>query len=152
MNILIAAIGKLKSGPELALYEHYTKRLAWKIKLHEFELKKPLSSPQRKAAEAGLLLPACENADHIIALDEKGRELESPQFAAYLQKRRDNGDRTIAFIIGGADGLDDSIRKKAGLMLSLGKMTWPHLLVRGMLAEQLYRAHTILNNHPYHRE
>src|ERR1700722_6838344 len=150
MHIIISAIGKLK-GVELRLYEHYAARLAWKISLHEFEVKKQLAPEQRKAQEAALLLSACKNATHIIALDEKGKELTSYALAAHLQKCQLHGTSTIAFIIGGADGLDDSIRKRADMLLSFGRITWPHLLVRGLLAEQLYRSHTILNNHPYHR-
>lgn len=142
----------MKSGPETALYEHYVKRLHWKITLREFEIKKSLASEQRKAGEAELLLAACKDADHIIALDEKGKELTSAGFAGYLEKCRDHGDRNMAFIIGGADGLHQSIRDKANLLLSFGRITWPHLLVRGLLAEQIYRSYTIINNHPYHRE
>jgi len=152
MHIILAAMGKLKSDPELALYTHYTKRLPWKITLKEYELKKPLTSAQRKSQEAGLLLKAVQEAEHVIALDEKGGELTSVAFAGHLQKQQDQGARSIAFIIGGADGLDETVVRRAQLVLSLGRITWPHLLMRGLLAEQLYRAHTILNHHPYHRE
>lgn len=152
MRIILSAVGKFKTGPENALYAHYTKRLPWKMELREFDIKKMLATPQRKSEEARLLLAACEGADHIIALDEKGKEITSAAFATHLQKRRDSGDRTIAFIIGGADGLDETVRAKANLLISFGRITWPHLLVRGLIAEQLYRAYTIMNNHPYHRE
>lgn len=152
MQVILATIGKFKSGPEAELFEHYTKRLPWKLTLKEFDLKKPLPSEQRKLQEAELLLGACKEADHIIALDEIGKDIGSLAFAAHLQRREDAGDRRIAFIIGGADGLHDSVRKRANLLLSFGRVTWPHLLVRGLLAEQLYRAYTILQNHPYHRE
>lgn len=152
MKIIFSTIGKFKSGPELALYEHYAGRVPWKITLKEFDIKKTLPAPVRKSEEAKLLLSACEDADHIIVLDEKGQEMSSTAFAGHLQKRRDSGDRAIAFIIGGADGLDETVRIKAHLLLSLGRTTWPHLLVRGLIAEQLYRAHTIMTNHPYHRE
>ncbi|HEU5046874.1 MAG TPA: 23S rRNA (pseudouridine(1915)-N(3))-methyltransferase RlmH [Rickettsiales bacterium] len=152
MHILLATIGKFKSGPEAALYEHYTKRLLWKTTLKEFDIKKPLPPEQKKLQEAELLLGACKEADHIIALDETGREMGSQEFASHLRRREDAGDRKIAFIIGGADGLHESVRKRANLLLSFGRVTWPHLLVRGLIAEQLYRAYTILNNHPYHRE
>lgn len=118
----------------------------------EFEIKKTLPSVQRKEQEAELLLSAVAAAQHVIALDEKGKEFTSKLFAAHLQKQQDQGARTIAFVIGGADGLHDNILKRAHATLSLGRLTWPHMLVRGLLAEQLYRAHTILNHHPYHRE
>ncbi len=152
MHILIAAIGKLKSGPEQALYNHYIRRLPWKITVKEHDIKKILSSPERKQQEAELLLATAKDADHIIALDEQGKDLTSNALATHMQQRSDEGARTIAFLIGGADGLHDNIRRRAHLTLSLGRMTWPHLLVRGLLAEQLYRVYTILHHHPYHRE
>jgi 23S rRNA (pseudouridine1915-N3)-methyltransferase len=152
MKILLASIGKCKSGPGLAVYEYYTQRFPWKITLKELEVKKPLPSKERKAQEALLLLEAVKDADHIIALDERGKELTSTAFARHLQKHMDQGSRTIAFVIGGADGLHESVISRAHLVLSFGRITWPHLLMRGLLAEQLYRAYTILNHHPYHRE
>ena len=152
LNITIAAIGKLKSGIELDLYQHYSARLKWKITQKQFEIKKPLTSEQRKLQEAEFLLSACADADCIIALDEKGELLSSPELANYLRKTMDKGAGNIAFIIGGADGLHDNIRKKANLVISFGRITYPHLLVRGLLVEQLYRSFTIMNNHPYHRE
>jgi 23S rRNA (pseudouridine1915-N3)-methyltransferase len=151
-DILIAAIGKLKSGPELALYEHYAARLPWKIAVRELEIKKPLGAPQRMEQEAALLLKAAGDCEHLTAMDESGKEWSSAAFAAHLGRLRDGGVRRIAFAIGGADGLHESVLRKAQQSFSLGRVTWPHLLVRGLLAEQLYRAHTILNGHPYHRE
>lgn len=150
MHIILSAIGKLK-GIELTLYDHYAARVSWKISLHEYEIKKPLTSEQRKTQEAAMLLAPCKNAAHIIALDEKGTELSSGEFAKHIQKCQIQAAGSIAFIIGGADGLDDSIRKRASLLLSFGRVTWPHLLIRGMLMEQLYRAQTIISGHPYHR-
>jgi 23S rRNA (pseudouridine1915-N3)-methyltransferase len=152
MNLLIAAIGKSKPGPERVLYEHYAKRIPWKMTLKEYELKKQLPSLQRKEQEADLLLDAVKQADYVIALDEKGKDLNSIAFAAQLQKCQDQDRHNIAFIIGGADGLHDTIQKRADLLLSFGRLTWPHMLVRGLLAEQLYRSYSILSNHPYHRE
>jgi len=152
MQILIAAIGKLKSGPELVLYEHYAARLPWKITVKEYEVKKPSGTPGRSEQETALLLKACTGSEHLIAMDESGKEWTSAAFAAHLGKLRDGGVRRIAFIIGGADGLQESVLKRAQQSFSLGRVTWPHLLVRGLLAEQLYRAYTILSGHPYHRE
>ena len=86
-----------------------------------------------------------------MALDERGRSLSSAAFADYLGRRRDEGVADLAFVIGGADGLAERVRSRADLVLSLGAPTWPHLLVRGLLAEQLYRAQSILAGHPYHR-
>lgn len=152
VSILIAAIGKFKSSPQRALWEHYAARSAWKITLQEYELKQKLAAEARKEKEAEKLLSACKDADDVVALDEKGREFSSIEFAAYLRKRQDNGTRKMAFLIGGADGLHESVLTRATLTLSLGGLTWPHLLVRGLLAEQLYRAQSILSGHPYHRE
>jgi 23S rRNA (pseudouridine1915-N3)-methyltransferase len=152
MHITIAAIGKHKSGPTLALYEHYIKRLPWKVTLKELEVKKQLPPKERKTQEGLLLLNAVQDAEHVIALDERGQELTSSAFAAHMQKKMDQGSSKIAFIIGGADGLDETLLKKSHLTLSFGRITWPHMLMRGLLSEQLYRAYAILHNHPYHRE
>lgn len=153
MHITIAAIGKAKGS---ALYSkllgEYLKRLPWQVTVKEFEEKRPLPTDQRKQREAELLLSACENHHRIIILDERGKELSSPQFARHIGDWQDQGDTRLAFLIGGQDGLADEIRTKAHLTLSFGRMTWPHMLVRPLLAEQLYRAYTILTNHPYHRE
>lgn len=151
MNILIAAIGKARSGPEQALFENYSARLTWKIEVKELEIKKELSPEVRRAREAELLLGAIPDGVRVVALDERGKSEGSAAFAARLARWRDDGVRGVAFLIGGADGLDETVRKRADLVLSLGVMTWPHLLVRGLLAEQLYRAQSILTGHPYHR-
>jgi 23S rRNA (pseudouridine1915-N3)-methyltransferase len=151
MQILIAAIGKIKSGPELALYDYYTQRIPWKITLKEYEIKKPLASQARKEKETELLLAGVQDSEHIVALDEGGGQMTSAALARHLRKIRDDGARRIAFIIGGADGLHESVLKRAQLSLSFGSLTWPHMLMRALLAEQLYRAHTIISGHPYHR-
>lgn len=152
MHCSIVTIGKWKSGPEKALFEHYGTRLPWKLSLKELEHKKPLAPDALKAKEAELLLAASEGAEMVWVLDEAGKEFSSSQFAKALQNYRDQGIRGITFLIGGADGHHDSVRKRANQLFSLGKVTWPHLLVRALLAEQLYRAYTINTGHPYHRE
>ncbi|MGB1540325.1 MAG: 23S rRNA (pseudouridine(1915)-N(3))-methyltransferase RlmH [Rickettsiales bacterium] len=153
MHITIAAIGRAKTSSLYSqLYDEYIKRLPWTVQLRELEEKRPLPTDQRKTREAELLLSACEGAHHIIALDERGKELTSPEFAGKLGEWQQGGASHFAFVIGGQDGLDKSIRQKASLTLSFGRMTWPHMLVRPLLAEQLYRAHTILTGHPYHRD
>lgn len=152
MHFTIISIGKWKSGPEKALYEHYAGRLPWKLTLRECELKKNAPPNLCKEKEAELLLAACEGHEAIYALDEKGKDITSTSLAHQLQNTRERGIRNTAFLIGGSDGLHDSVRSKATFLFSLGRVTWPHLLVRGLLAEQLYRSYTILNNHPYHRE
>ena len=151
MNILIAAIGKAKSGAEQALFEQYAGRSSWRIEVKEIEIKKDLAVDVRKAREAEALLAAVPDGARIVALDERGKNEGSAAFAARLGRWRDDGVRAVAFIIGGADGLDESVRKRADLLMSLGAMTWPHMLVRGLLAEQIYRAQCILSGHPYHR-
>lgn len=151
MRVLIAAIGKAKAGPEQQLYQDYTKRLPWKVECREFDVKQ--SDPkQRKEKEGELLLEACKNYDRIIALDESGKPLSSREFAQQIGRWQQEGHSSYAFVIGGADGLSDAVLKKANLAFSLGKVTWPHMLVRGLLAEQLYRAHSVLSGHPYHRD
>ncbi len=151
MKVMFAAIGKAKASPEHQLYLDYTKRLPWKIESREFDVK--LENPsQRKTKEAEHLLAACKGYGRMVALDESGRPLSSREFADSLKNWQQQGYSSVAFVIGGADGLDDSILKQANLVWSLGRVTWPHMLVRALLAEQLYRAHSILTNHPYHRD
>ncbi len=152
MKLVIAAIGKAKSSSaQQQLYIDYIKRLPWKIECKEFDVK-IADMAQRKAREAELLLSACAGYEYIIALDESGSLLSSREFSEHLGNWQQQGISSFAFIIGGADGLDSSVLKKAKLTWSFGRVTWPHMLVRGMLAEQLYRAHSVLSGHPYHRD
>ncbi|MCA0199907.1 MAG: 23S rRNA (pseudouridine(1915)-N(3))-methyltransferase RlmH [Proteobacteria bacterium] len=151
LHIVIAAVAKAKAGPERDLYDAYVARLPWRVDLKEIEIKKDLAVDVRKAREGEALLAAVPQGAKLVALDERGRTETSEAFAARLGRWRDDGVRTVAFIIGGADGLDEAVRKKADLVLSFGALTWPHMLVRAMLAEQVYRAQSILAGHPYHR-
>ncbi len=114
-------------------------------------VRRPLAPDQLKAREAELLLAALPEGARVVTLDAAGKALTSPQLADLIARWRDDGTRDLAFVIGGAEGLDEGLRRRADLTLSLGRMTWPHLLVRAMLAEQLYRAQQILAGHPYHR-
>lgn len=148
MKITIAAVGKAKQSPERTLYEHYSARIAWPVTVKELDDKK-LSG---KSQQASALLQATALCDVRIALDEKGESLTSHEFAKFLDHCRIRSAPHIAFLIGGADGLDASIFPHCRLRLNLGSLTWPHMLVRGLLAEQLYRAQTILSGHPYHRD
>lgn len=152
MRLLIAAVGRAKKGPERALWEHYAARVTFPLTLKEVEEKRRLSSPELKRREAELLLGALPDGATLVALDERGKSLTSPQFAEKMGRWRDEGVRDLAFVIGGADGLGEAVRVRASLLLSLGAMTWPHMLVRGLLAEQLFRAQCILSGHPYHRD
>jgi 23S rRNA (pseudouridine1915-N3)-methyltransferase len=151
VNILVAAVGKSKPGPEKELFTSYAARLPWRIDVKEIEIKKEMAVDVRRAREGEALLAAVPEGARIIALDERGKAEGSEAFAKRLGMWRDDGVRNVAFIIGGADGLDDALRKRANAVLSFGALTWPHMLVRALLAEQLYRAHTILSGHPYHR-
>lgn len=151
MNIIVAAVGKAKPGPEKELFAAYAARLPWRIDVKEIEIKKEMAVDIRRAREAEALTAAIPAGARIVALDEKGKSETSEAFAKRIGRWRDDGVRHIAFIIGGADGLHEELRKKADIVLSFGQLTWPHMLVRALLAEQLYRAHTILTGHPYHR-
>jgi 23S rRNA (pseudouridine1915-N3)-methyltransferase len=135
----IVARGRIGRGPEAELVERYVKRLSWPYKLTELP-------------DTGGKMPAVEPGCRIVMLDETGQVLPSRDFAATLEKWRDAGVREARFLIGAADGFDDAQRSAADLLLSFGRATWPHLLARAMLAEQLWRATSILANHPYHRE
>jgi 23S rRNA (pseudouridine1915-N3)-methyltransferase len=156
MRLHLIAVGRAKPSPQRSLYEVYADRLKrgtllGPLTLREVEEKKALSGPDLKAREAELLLAAVPEGARLVALDERGKELDSPGFAAILGDWRDQGIRDTAFLIGGADGLDPRVRERATLVLRLGRLTWPHMMVRAMIAEQLYRADSILSGHPYHR-
>ncbi len=151
MRILLAAVGRWKSGPERDLYERYAARITDPPTLRQVAEKRPLRAAELKRREASLLLGQVPKGALIVALDGGGRQLSSSQFADQFSRWRDEGVGDLAFLIGGADGLDESVIGRAGLVLSLGPMTWPHLLVPGLLAEQIYRAQCIMSGHPYHR-
>ena len=159
MRIVIAAVGRLKEGPERQLFERYRDRLAasgrglgWgPFDVAEVPESRASDAASRKSDEAARLLAKVGGAEVRIALDENGRELSSDAFATYLQQRRQAGVSCLALLIGGPDGHGSEVLDRANLKLSLGKMTLPHMLVRVILVEQLYRAATILTGHPYHR-
>jgi 23S rRNA (pseudouridine1915-N3)-methyltransferase len=157
MRIVVAAIGKARAVPEQALFDAYARRLARSgpagltLELVEAEERRKLAGDALRKAEAELLLARLPKDAMLVALDARGKPLASEAFANHLTRWRDEGVSDLAFVIGGADGLDPALLKRARFVLSLGVMTWPHLLVRAMLAEQIYRAQTILLGHPYHR-
>jgi 23S rRNA (pseudouridine1915-N3)-methyltransferase len=159
MRLVLIAVGRARPGPERDLFDDYTGRIKTAgpsvsfgpLNLIEVESRKRLSGPELAQAEAQAILTALPTGAAIIALDERGKHLSSPDFSTKLAGFRDSGVSDLAFIIGGADGLHDSVRAKANLCLGLGTMTWPHMLVRPLIAEQIYRAITILSGHPYHR-
>lgn len=159
MRLSIIAIGRLKDGPERELYLRYSKRVdetgravaLGPLALSEFPEARQASARQRQADEAARLTGAAGEADLVVALDETGKTMTSEAFARWLGARRDEGRRTVAFLIGGADGHGLAALERADLKLSLGFMTLPHGLARIVLVEQIYRAATILAGHPYHR-
>ena len=155
MRLRILAIGRLRKGPEKDLIEDYIARFnrsgrplgLGPVELIELEDKKGGG----KGAEAALLLKAIGQSATVFALDERGTLQSSPDFAAHLARIRDAAPSELVFVIGGADGLDPAVLQRAQSHLSFGKMVWPHMLVRVMLTEQLYRAASILAGGPYHR-
>ena len=151
MKITIACIGRAGRGPERDLYEHYAGRIRWPLTLRELEEKKKLPAAELTRREGELLLAAVPDKALPVALDRRGRVVDSAAFAKRLERWRDDGVPDVAFLIGGADGHGESLLQKASLVLSFGAMTWPHLLARAMLAEQIYRAQQLLAGHPYHR-
>jgi 23S rRNA (pseudouridine1915-N3)-methyltransferase len=135
----IIARGRIGRGPEAELVQRYLKRIAWPVKLTELP-------------DTGGRIPPAVAPGITVLLDETGEQLPSMELARRLERWRDAGRRECRFLIGAADGFDAAARAEADLLLAFGRATWPHLLARAMLAEQLYRATSILANHPYHRE
>ena len=153
MQIIISAIGKLKKNtPEDELIQDYLKKTKWPVTIKEFEEKKTLTVEQLKEAESNLLLSSIPQGGKIIALDERGKTPSSREFAELIGKWLDEGVQSISFLIGGANGHAEKLREKADYKLSFGRMTLPHMLARVVLAEQIYRAKTILDGHPYHKD
>ncbi|MCE9506997.1 MAG: 23S rRNA (pseudouridine(1915)-N(3))-methyltransferase RlmH [Alphaproteobacteria bacterium] len=149
MKIRIIAVGRQKSSPTQDLCDEYLKRMKWTVSVKEIDAPKGSTSAQ----EAPLILKQLPKDAFIVALDERGETLGSPEFAQKLGKWQNQAPgNEITFLIGGADGFDASIRKKANFLMSFGKQTWPHMLVRVMLLEQIYRAQQISAGHPYHRQ
>jgi 23S rRNA (pseudouridine1915-N3)-methyltransferase len=152
LRLIIAAVGRIKAGPLADLQSEYVKRLGGSIAIKEVEERRALSPTERKSREGELLLAALPGDAVVVALDERGKTLASLAFAERLQRWQADGTKTLAFVIGGTDGLAQPVVQRAALPLSLGAMTWPHLLARILLLEQLYRAQQIVKGHPYHRE
>ena len=155
MRVSILAVGRLRTGPEKSLIDDYLTRFdrtgralgLGPARVVEVEDKKNAGM----GAEAALLRKALPAGAVLCTLDERGKQLSSPAFADRMAGGRDTGRQDLALVIGGADGIDPSLRAEADFSISFGAMVWPHMLVRVMLAEQLYRAATILAGSPYHR-
>jgi 23S rRNA (pseudouridine1915-N3)-methyltransferase len=150
VKLVIACVGRAGRGPERDLYEHYAQRIRWPLVLREVEEKRPLPTAQLVKREGELLLQAVPAKAVMVALDRRGKVLDSEAFADRLARWRDQS-ADVAFLIGGAEGHGESLLQKSTLVLSFGAMTWPHLLARAMLAEQVYRAQQLIAGHPYHR-
>lgn len=159
MRLMVAAVGRLKNGPEQELAERYRKRaeqIGRRIGFQAAEVVEIRESrapdlTKRMFEESIALANVIPDKAVTVLLDQQGKTLDSAAFAALLGRWRDDGRPAAAFVIGGDDGLAPSLRDKAQLRLSFGAATWPHLLIRAMLLEQIYRALTILAGHPYHR-
>ena len=159
MKLRIAAIGKLKTGPEKLLAEDFAGRIAamgkkaavTEIKISDWAESQKPDAAQRMSEEETQLWSAVPQGAYVIALDERGKSSSSEAFATHLTKLRDRGIADIVFLLGGPDGHSAATRQKAHELLALGPMTWPHRLARIMLLEQIYRTVTIMLNHPYHR-
>lgn len=158
MRVTIAAVGRMKSGPERELLDRYVDRSAkqgrslgiTRVEIREIAESRAARADDRKAEEAAALVTGLAEGTCVIVLDEVGQTMNSEAFATFVGQRIDAG-RDLAVLIGGADGHGAEARKRAELVLAFGAMTWPHQIVRILAAEQIYRATTILAGHPYHR-
>ncbi|MGH6919329.1 MAG: 23S rRNA (pseudouridine(1915)-N(3))-methyltransferase RlmH [Geminicoccaceae bacterium] len=151
MQVIIAAVGRDRTGPTRDLFDDYRRRSPWPIRVVEITPRTSRPIERRLHEEADRLLQAVPPDALLVALDEAGRQLDSAGLARRIARWREEYG-TLAFVIGGPDGLARSVLDRAEATLAFGRMTWPHRLVRVMLAEQLYRAGTILAGHPYHRD
>lgn len=159
MKVSIHAVGRMKAGPDKEMADRYLERFARAgpalgldfSGVTEFAESRAPQAAERKREEAASLVAVANAGASLIFLDERGKNLTSPQLAEALARLRDEGARQAVFAIGGPDGHDEALRSRAALVWSFGALTWPHQLARIMLAEQLYRATTILSGHPYHR-
>jgi 23S rRNA (pseudouridine1915-N3)-methyltransferase len=150
MRLEIIAVGRLKQGPYAELIEDYSKRMRWDLRIVEVEAKsKEPAATKREETEK--LSRFIEGGAVLIALDERGKNFTSHDFAKKIEGFQSISQNHLQFFIGGADGLDEGLKARAALTLSLGAQTWPHMLARVMLVEQIYRAQQILAGHPYHR-
>lgn len=148
MDIHLLAIGKCRDKAVLSLCDTYTQRLKpiWPVTVHELP-QAPTAEQESAALLARIPADAC-----VIVLDERGKSFSTRDFAQWLQKKQDSGTRKIAILIGGADGHIEDVRKRADLVLSLSGFTFPHMMVRPLILEQMYRAATVISGHPYHRD
>lgn len=155
LSLTIIGVGRMGRGPETDLLNTYADRIAklpqkWALNIIEIDDRQAPSDASRKAWDAAKIIPHIAGSAFVVALDERGKTIKSEDFAQSLVQQEREG-QPICFAIGGPDGLDKTMRARANLVLSFGAMTWPHKLVRAMIAEQIYRAGAIASGHPYHR-
>jgi 23S rRNA (pseudouridine1915-N3)-methyltransferase len=159
MRVVVVCIGRLKQGPERELAERYRERfddigrkLGFRgLEIHEIPESRGRDAATRMADEAAAISALIPEKYVLVALDERGENIDSASFARHLGHWRDQSVANTIFVIGGADGLSPELQRKAKLRIAFGSATWPHQMVRVMLLEQIYRAATILAGHPYHR-
>jgi len=154
VKLIIGAVGRIKPSPEATLVDDYVRRFdgaGRSIGLGPLAVEEVDARGKGQAEESALLMGRIAADDRVIILDERGKSLASADFSKLICDWRDDGVRCARFLIGGADGHLPELRQRADLMISFGKATWPHMMVRAMVAEQLYRAAAIATNHPYHR-
>jgi 23S rRNA (pseudouridine1915-N3)-methyltransferase len=159
LKLIVAAVGRLKAGPERLLFERYVARAVAlgpkvgvaQVQFREIEESRAKSVAERRAAEARALFEATGKGACLCALDERGSAIASADWAAEIARARDEGQASYVVVIGGPDGLDAEVRRAARSCIAFGAMTWPHQLARILAAEQIYRCFTIMAGHPYHR-
>tara|TARA_B100001179_G_C18586104_1_gene402283 strand:+ start:977 stop:1435 length:459 start_codon:yes stop_codon:yes gene_type:complete len=152
MKVTLIVSGKMKSGPELDLYINYIERLPYSVSLIEIDVKGSDETQKNLSENKRFMEELSRINGYVIALDEKGKSLTSRQIAEKFNNITLLGHDHIIFLIGGSSGLSEEVKQQCDLLISFGKMTWPHKLVRVMLAEQLYRIYSINVNHPYHKD
>ena len=152
MKITILAVGKDRKSPFRDLYHFYANRIRWDIQLIEVESRKNNNWKQQRLDETNKLFTLVADNSVVISLVEKGKLLSSRQLSTWVSDKIDQGKTDISFLIGGPHGLDASALRNSHLALALGRVTWPHLMIRGMVAEQMYRTQQILTGHPYHKD
>ena len=151
MQIIIAAVGRMKRGPAAEMIADYLKRTRWDVSVKELaDAPSGMAAEARRAREAKEILALVDKETRLIAMDSRGQSLDSVAISAAIGKFRTQGAKRLVIAIGGQDGLDERVLAQAGLKLAFGTATWPHQLLRLMLAEQVYRAYTIEAGHPYH--
>ncbi len=151
MHIRFIVVGKCAKGPIAELVREYLKRFTWQVSVQEIIPKKMSNSVSQKEHEAELILNACPKGGKLVILDERGENPNTIEISDRISSWQGQGFSSFCFVIGGADGLATTVRQKADWVLSFGQMTWPHMLMRVLLLEQLYRVQQVIANHPYHR-